>query len=132
MSYSYVKCCEESVVWDISKLPHEGIRASESNIIHVHSLLRERGACESSFPASLYGCADLLEEGGSGGELLWSSGAGHGASIALQTWSCPDPSQLRQKTAAGKKKRSCKETHCISVPWDYLEFRSIKQNKLLE
>lgn len=58
MSYSYVKCCEESVVWDISKLPHEGIRASESNIIHVHSLLRERGACESSFPASLYGCAD--------------------------------------------------------------------------
>lgn len=79
-------------------------------------------------------CTDvqiLLEEGRSGGELLWSSGAGHGASIALQTWSCPDPSQLRQKTAAGKKK-SCKETHCVSVPWDYLEFRSIKQNKLLE
>lgn len=44
-------------------------------------------------------CTDvqiLLEEGRSGGELLWSSGAGHGASIALQTWSCPDPSQLRQ------------------------------------
>lgn len=52
-------------------------------------------------------CTDvqiLLEEGGSGGEVLWSSGAGHGASIALQTWSCPDASQLRQKTAAGKKK----------------------------
>lgn len=59
----------------------------------------------------------LLEEGRSGGELPSSSGAGHGTSIALQT--C---------TAAGK----LKETHCISVPWDYMEFRSIKQNKLLE
>lgn len=96
MSYSYVKCCEGSVVWDISKLPHEGIRTSESNIIHVHSLLMERGAHESSFPASLYGCADPAGRRRSGGELLWSSGAGHGASIALQTWSFPDPSQLRQ------------------------------------
>lgn len=52
MSYSYVKCCEGSVVWDISKVPHEGMRTSESNIIPVCSLLRERGACESSFSAS--------------------------------------------------------------------------------
>lgn len=52
MSYSYVKCCEGSMVWDISKVPHEGIHTSESNIIHVCSLLTEKGACESSFPAS--------------------------------------------------------------------------------
>lgn len=58
MFYSFVKCCEGSVVWDISKLPHEGIPTSESNIIRVHSLLTERGACESSFPAFLYGCVD--------------------------------------------------------------------------
>lgn len=52
MSYSYVKCCEGSVVWDVSKVPHEGIGTSESNIIPVCSLLTERGACESSFPGS--------------------------------------------------------------------------------
>lgn len=57
MSYSYVKCCEGSVVWDVSKVPHEGIYTSESNIICVHSLLMERGACES-FPSSLQGCVD--------------------------------------------------------------------------
>lgn len=31
-----------------------------------------------------------------------------------------------------ESKRSCEEAHCVSVAWDYLEFRSIKQNKLLE
>lgn len=73
-SNSYVKCCEGSVVWGISKMPHEGIRTSESNIICVHPLLMERGACESSFPASLYRCVDPAGRRRSGEELLWSSG----------------------------------------------------------
>lgn len=56
MSYSYVKCFEGPVVWNISKLPHEGILTSESNIICVQLVANREGrVCESSFPASVYG-----------------------------------------------------------------------------
>lgn len=43
MSYSYVKCFEESVAWNISKRPLEGILTYESNIICVQLVAnRER------------------------------------------------------------------------------------------
>lgn len=59
MSYSYVKCFEGPVVWTISKLPHEGILTSESNIICIQLIAtKERRVGESGFPASAYRCKD--------------------------------------------------------------------------
>lgn len=43
MSYSYVKCFEESVVWNISRQPHVRILPYESNIICIQLVAnRER------------------------------------------------------------------------------------------
>lgn len=43
MSYSYVKCFEESVVWNISEQPHVRILPYESNIICIQLVAnRER------------------------------------------------------------------------------------------
>lgn len=46
VSYSYVKCFEESVVWNISKQPHERILPYESNVICIQ-LVANRGRKES-------------------------------------------------------------------------------------
>lgn len=93
MSYSYVKCFEGSVVWNISKLLHEGILISESNIICVQLVANRERVRESGFPASAYRRTDPA---GRSQEHRRASTARWGwtwPSGALQTWTGPDPGQ---------------------------------------
>lgn len=127
MSYSYVKCFEGSVVWNVSNLPHEGILTSESNIICVQLFANsERRVCESSFPASAYGCTDPA------GRRREHWRASMVRCRALQTLNLPRSRSAEVITSCWESKRYCKAADWVSVLWDYLEFRSIKQSKLWE
>ena len=78
MSHSYVKYFEGSVVWNISKLPHEGILKA---ILSVYSSLLTERVCESG-PRPLHRDVWIpLEEDRRAGELPQSDGAGHGPAV---------------------------------------------------
>lgn len=97
---------------------------------------RKQGEKEECVKASSQplrvGLLILLEEGRSVAELPPGDG-GEGAKgdgCGPATLCRPGPSQLRQKPAAGKVKDVAMELIVFSVSWDYLELRSINQNRL--
>lgn len=115
MSYSYVKCFEGSVVWNVSNLPHEGILTSESNIICVQLFANSERSVWKQLPSlrvQMY-------------RSCWKKAG------ALESFHSPMPCSAHPNlpwsrsaeaiTSCWKRKRSCKEADytslCFGITW---------------